>query len=156
MPFPFSYFPPLLCWSFRHPRKILLFRQGDFYEALGHDAVQLVEHAGLNPMSGAAGTAEVPKAGCPVSNLRATLRTLTDAGFSVAVGEEAPQPFGLVKSRAPKERFIAGVVTPASPVYLNGYVELEADGDLTGVRAGCFDAGAGHLGVGCSGRPAPF
>lgn len=92
-------------------------------------------------MSGAAGTAEVPKAGCPVSNLRATLRTLTDAGFSVAVGEEAPQPFGLVKSRAPKERFVAGVVTPASPVYLNGYVELEADGDLTVVRA-CLESGA--------------
>ena len=26
--------------------------KGDFYEALGHDAVQLVEHAGLNPMGG--------------------------------------------------------------------------------------------------------
>ena len=61
LPFPFRFYPPLRCWSFRHPRKILLFRQGDFYEALGHDAVQLVEHAGLNPMSGAAGRPRFPR-----------------------------------------------------------------------------------------------
>lgn len=53
----------------QYPRHIVLFRQvghkylqlwistksvakGDFYEALGHDAVHLVEHAGLNPMRG--------------------------------------------------------------------------------------------------------
>lgn len=58
---------------------LFLQRQGDFYEAYGHDAVMLVEHAGLNPM----GSGPVAKAGCPVSNLRPMLRDLTDAGFSV-------------------------------------------------------------------------
>ena len=38
-----------------HPRKVALIRVGEFYEALGFDAVLLVMHAGLNPM-GTAGS----------------------------------------------------------------------------------------------------
>ena len=53
------------------PRHLLVFRQGDFYEAYGHDAVMLVEHAGLNPM----GSGPVAKAGCPVVNLRSVAAT---------------------------------------------------------------------------------
>ena len=35
-----------------HPFKVLLTRVGDFYEAVGVDAVVLVQFAGLNPMGG--------------------------------------------------------------------------------------------------------
>ncbi len=69
------------------------------------------QHAGLNPM----GT-RLPRAGCPVVNLRRTLRDLTDAGLSVVVCEElAPLP-----GRKTKNRFEAGIVTPASPLYVYG------------------------------------
>ena len=62
---------------------------------------------------------KLPRAGCPVVNLRRTLRDLTDAGLSVVVCEElAPAP-GASRARM-KERFEAGVVTPASPLYVYG------------------------------------
>jgi hypothetical protein len=49
-----------------HPRKVLLVRVGEFYEAIGYDAVMLVMHAGLNPM----GVSGVPRAGCPIVKVR--------------------------------------------------------------------------------------
>lgn len=52
---------------------------GEFYETMGIDAVMLVEHAKLNCM----GSGRPPKAGCPVMNLKRTLRDLTNAGFDV-------------------------------------------------------------------------
>ena len=105
-------------------------------QALGHDAVALVEHAGLNPMgsySGAAAGRELkaPRAGCPKGNLRATLRALTDAGLSVVVLEEAqPEGFAAVRSRTRKDRYIAGFATPASPTYLPGFADEESDAEL--------------------------
>lgn len=51
----------------RFPHHIVLMRIGEFYETAGFDAVLLVQHAGLNPMSLGSG---IPKAGCPVLNLR--------------------------------------------------------------------------------------
>ena len=75
-----------------HPRKVLLIRVGEFYEALGYDAVVLVMHAGLNPM----GTTGVPRAGCPLMKVQETLDRLTHRGFSCVVCEEVPQmnPYG--------------------------------------------------------------
>ncbi|KAK1429990.1 hypothetical protein QVD17_12391 [Tagetes erecta] len=55
---------------------------GDFYEAIGFDACILVEYAGLNPCGGLRSDS-VPKAGCPVVNLRQTLDDMTRYGFSV-------------------------------------------------------------------------
>lgn len=54
---------------------------GEFYEAVGTDAVMCVQHAKLNPMPVTGGKA--PRAGCPILNLRRTLRDLTSAGLSV-------------------------------------------------------------------------
>jgi len=51
---------------------VLLIRVGEFYEALGFDAVLLVMHAGLNPM----GTTGVPRAGCPLVKVQETLDRL--------------------------------------------------------------------------------
>lgn len=104
----------------RFPDKLVVFRQGDFYEALGYDAVMLVEHAGLNPMGGNDSKGGVPRAGFPVAAIHDRLRDLLHAGFSIAVGEEVPKQFQRTKSTANKERYIAAVVTPASPEYLNG------------------------------------
>ena len=93
-----------------HPTKVVLVRVGEFYETWGFDAVVLVQHAGLNPM----GQAGVPRAGCPKQNVHAVLRDLTGAGHACAVCEEVPQPYTYGARAKRKQRFVAGVVTPAS------------------------------------------
>ena len=87
---------------------VALTRVGDFYEAYGIDAILLVEFCGLNPMGSKA------RAGCPYRNVQATLDGLTAAGFSVAVLEEA----GFTENARLKNRFLAQIVSPASPTYL--------------------------------------
>ena len=62
----------------QHPRKVLLIRVGEFYEAIGYDAVMLVMHAGLNPM----GLTGVPRAGCPLVKVQETLDRLTSRGLA--------------------------------------------------------------------------
>ena len=106
-----------------HPRKVLLIRVGEFYEALGFDAVLLVMHAGLNPM----GATGVPRAGCPLVKVQETLDRLTHRGFAVVVCEEVPSmnPYG--QRAPPKERYVAAVVTPASPQYVVGAADAGDD-----------------------------
>ena len=54
---------------------------GEFYEAIGTDAVVLVQWAGLNPMGS---THMPPRAGCPHMNIRRTLQSLVEeANLSV-------------------------------------------------------------------------
>nr|CAE05686.2 OSJNBb0002J11.13 [Oryza sativa Japonica Group] len=72
----------MLQFKSKFPREVLLCRVGDFYEAVGFDACILVEHAGLNPFGGLRSDS-IPKAGCPVMNLRQTLDDLTRCGYSV-------------------------------------------------------------------------
>ena len=106
-----------------HPKKVLLIRVGEFYEALGFDAVLLVMHAGLNPM----GTTGVPRAGCPLVKVQETLDRLTNKGFAVVVCEEVPSmnPYG--QRAPPKERYVAAVCTPASPQYVVGAADAGDD-----------------------------
>lgn len=61
----------------------MLLQIGEFYEAVGQDALMLVEHCGLNPMPPKGG---MPVAGCPRSNLRPVLARLVDKGFTVVSG----------------------------------------------------------------------
>lgn len=107
-------------WKF--PREVLLCRVGEFYEAVGFDACILVEYAGLNPMGGTR-CDTVPKAGCPVMNLRQTLDKLTQNGFSVCVVEEVQGP-SLARTR--KERFVSGHAHPGSP-YVYGLAGDDID-----------------------------
>ncbi|KAF8704182.1 hypothetical protein HU200_031678 [Digitaria exilis] len=95
---------------------------GDFYEAIGFDACILVEHAGLNPFGGLRSDS-IPKAGCPVVNLRQTLDDLTRCGYSVCIVEEIQGP---TQARARKGRFISGHAHPGSP-YVFGLAEVDHD-----------------------------
>lgn len=88
----------------KRPDHILLIRVGEFYEAFGLDALMLVQHAGLNPMG------KRCRAGCPISNLQATLDDLTAAGLTVAVYEEvAPANTGTGTFKKLKQRALAQV-----------------------------------------------
>jgi len=104
-----------------HPRAIVLCRVGDFYETLGFDAALIVEHAGLNPMGAAPF-----RAGCPWGSLHATLRKLTDAGWSAAVVEEVGSPRVHGAKPAAKQRVLGGIVSPVAPQYLYGAAEEAA------------------------------
>ncbi|KAJ9541709.1 hypothetical protein OSB04_028215 [Centaurea solstitialis] len=95
---------------------------GDFYEAVGFDACILVEYAGLNPCGGLRSDS-IPKAGCPVVNLRQTLDDLTRNGFSVCIVEEVQGP---TQARSRKSRFISGHAHPGSP-YVFGLIEDDRD-----------------------------
>ncbi len=109
-----------------HPRKVSLIRVGDFYECLGYDAVMLVMYAGLNPM----GVSGVPKAGCPVVKIQETLDRLTSRGYSCVVCEEVPQMNRYGQPTPPKDRYIAAIVTPASPNYVKGAASQGEDVDF--------------------------
>ncbi|PSC67590.1 mitochondrial-targeted muts 1, partial [Micractinium conductrix] len=110
----------------QHPKSVVLVRVGEFYEAVGIDAVLLVQHAGLNPMASGAG--RPPRAGCPRQNLRRTVADLVAAGLSVVVCEETPEGYSYGSMRTKqKQRFVAAVVTPANPHLLHGLVDEDAD-----------------------------
>eukprot|EP01018_Ginkgo_biloba_P019430 Gb_16554 [translate_table: standard] len=115
----------LLQFKRRFPREVLLCRVGEFYEAFGFDACILVEYAGLNPVGGTRSDT-VPKAGCPVMNLRQTLDELTRNGFSACVVEEVQGPS---QARTRKERFISGHAHPGSP-YVYGLAGADIDVDF--------------------------
>ena len=60
---------------------------GEFYEAVGMDAILLVEYCALNPMGSPDKYKDdrqfVPKAGCRLETINRCLRDLTSAGFHV-------------------------------------------------------------------------
>ncbi|KAJ8763916.1 hypothetical protein K2173_003698 [Erythroxylum novogranatense] len=112
----------MLQFKEKFPREILLCRVGDFYEAIGIDACFLVEYAGLNPFGGLR-SGSVPRAGCPIMNLRQTLDDLTRNGYSVCIVEEVQGP---MKARSRKSRFISGHAHPGSP-YVFGLVGIDHD-----------------------------
>ena len=114
-----------------HPYKVCIMKVGEFYEALGFDAVMLVMHAGLNPM----GTHNLPRAGCPLIKVQETLDRLTSQGYSVVVVEEVPTPNQYGQKSAPKERYVSAVITPSSPQYVVGAAEAGDDVTFDGTPA---------------------
>ncbi|CAL5347515.1 unnamed protein product [Camellia sinensis] len=115
----------ILQFKSKFPREVLLCRVGDFYEAIGIDACILVEYAGLNPFGGLRSDS-IPRAGCPVVNLRQTLDDLTRNGYSVCIVEEVQGP---TQARSRKGRFISGHAHPGSP-YVFGLVGVDHDLDF--------------------------
>ncbi|KAJ6420950.1 hypothetical protein OIU84_028351 [Salix udensis] len=115
----------MLQFKSKFPREVLLCRVGDFYESIGIDACILVEYAGLNPFGGLRSDS-VPRAGCPVVNLRQTLDDLTRNGYSVCIVEEVQGP---TQARSRKGRFISGHARPGSP-YVFGLVGVDHDLDF--------------------------
>uniref|UniRef100_A0A7N1A003 DNA mismatch repair proteins mutS family domain-containing protein n=2 Tax=Kalanchoe fedtschenkoi TaxID=63787 RepID=A0A7N1A003_KALFE len=112
----------MLQFKSKFPREVLLCRVGEFYEAIGIDACILVEYAGLNPFGGLRSDS-IPRAGCPVVNLRQTLDDLTRHGYSVCIVEEVQGP---VLARSRKGRFISGHAHPGNP-YVYGLIAVDHD-----------------------------
>ena len=99
----------------RHPTCVLLVRKGDFYEAMGVDAIMLVEHTQVNPhRSRATQKIETVMTGVPRSNLHSTLERLVAQGLRVAVYEEMRSGLGV------SSRELAQVVSSCNPNYVHG------------------------------------
>ncbi|EFJ50776.1 hypothetical protein VOLCADRAFT_88639 [Volvox carteri f. nagariensis] len=114
----------------KHPTAVVLVRIGEFYEAVGFDALVLCQYGGLNPMSPHTGVAE---AGFPraANSLRRQLNRLIGAGFTVAMVEEVREVRRSGSAVPFKERKLVAVVSSSSPYYLYGDVEDEYEGDDT-------------------------
>lgn len=98
----------------KYSDKVILVRNGEFYETFGVDALMLINYCGLNPMAGTC------RAGCPIKNVQDTLDGLTNAGLSVAVFEEVVETNankGPTKKSGGKERFLSQIVSPAYRTY---------------------------------------
>ena len=137
---------------------MLLIRVGEFYEALGYDAVMLVMHAGLNPMGGAGA---VPRAGCPLLKVQETLDRLTSKGIRVRRLRRGSVMNPLGQRAPPKERYVAAIVTPASPQYVVGAADagddVAFDGDAPPPVVGVASGAVGYTVVSvesriCAGR----
>nr|BCL66097.1 hypothetical protein [Volvox africanus] len=114
----------------KHPTAVVLVRIGEFYEAVGFDALVLCQHCGLNPMAPHTGVAE---AGFPraANSLRRHLNRLIEAGFAVAMVEEVREVRRAGSGFPSKERKLIAIVSSSSPYYLYGDVEDAYDGDDT-------------------------
>lgn len=98
----------------QHPKSLLLFRMGDFYETFDEDARVTSKVLGITLTKRANGAAkEVPLAGFPHHALDSYLPRLVDSGLRVAICEQVEDPKtakGIVK------REVIEVVTPGTAV----------------------------------------
>ena len=96
----------------RHPRALLLFRMGDFYETFFEDAQTLARVAGVTLTSrDAKSDNPVPLAGVPYHALDTYLARCLQAGLTVAICEQVEDPAqakGLVK------REVVEVISPGT------------------------------------------
>lgn len=129
----------------RHPAKVILARNGDAYEAVGIDAVLLLQHAEEVTLGA---ESDPPRVQIALSNLHSTLEALVyGAGLSVVVSDEERGPYSFSEKIKGMKRFITEVVTPATPHFLRGLIDEDADVSLEGAppllgvvpRSGGFD-----------------
>jgi DNA mismatch repair protein MutS len=97
----------------QHPREILLFRLGDFYEMFNEDARTASRVLGIVLTSRAKGDGRIPMAGIPHHSSASYINRLLKAGHRVAVCEQtqdAEEAEGLV------DRAVVRVITPGTLV----------------------------------------
>jgi len=113
-------------WKGEDPDKVLLVQVGKFFEAVGVDAVMLIEHGGVQPM----GRNKV-RAGFPCADYRRYVRSLVAAGLSVKLYVQESADHGVARVAPGKgtlSRRPLPPVTPASPVVPSAGLALEGDG----------------------------
>ena len=137
----------------RHPRTILFFRMGEFYEMFEDDAKLAARELGLTLTSrNNGGAAEVPLAGVPVKAATEYLRRLIAKGLSVAICEQIEDP---KLAKGVVRRAVVETVTPGTVLAddwlvqsRNNYiVAVDARGDTVGIAA--LDVTTGELVLEC-------
>jgi DNA mismatch repair protein MutS len=94
-----------------HPRSILLFRMGDFYETFGDDALIASRVLGIALTSRDKKRDPTPLAGVPHHAVEGYLKRLVEAGYSVAIAEQM-EPAEAAKGLVARE--VVEVVTPGT------------------------------------------
>ena len=95
-----------------HPKDLVFYRMGDFYELFYDDAKQAAELLDITLTArGKSGGEPIPMAGVPYHAAEGYLARLVKAGVSVAIAEQIGDP---ATSKGPVERKVVRVVTPGT------------------------------------------
>jgi DNA mismatch repair protein MutS len=96
----------------QHPRELLFYRMGDFYELFFEDAKKAAELLGITLTARGKSAGEpIPMAGIPFHSADGYLAKLVKAGESVAICEQIGDP---ATSKGPVERQVVRIVTPGT------------------------------------------
>jgi DNA mismatch repair protein MutS len=95
-----------------HPKEMLFYRMGDFYELFFDDAKRASELLDITLTArGKAGGNPIPMCGVPYHAVEGYLGKLVKAGVSVAICEQIGDP---ATSKGPVERAVARIITPGT------------------------------------------
>ncbi|MFV0276589.1 MAG: DNA mismatch repair protein MutS [Parahaliea sp.] len=95
-----------------HPRELVFYRMGDFYELFYDDAKKAAELLDITLTArGKSGGEPIPMAGVPYHAAEGYLGRLVRAGVSVAIAEQIGDPN---ESKGPVERKVVRIVTPGT------------------------------------------
>jgi len=95
-----------------HPKDLVFYRMGDFYELFYDDAKQAAELLDITLTArGKSGGEPIPMCGVPYHAAEGYLARLVKAGVSVAIAEQIGDP---ATSKGPVERKVVRVVTPGT------------------------------------------
>ncbi|MEP5567203.1 MAG: DNA mismatch repair protein MutS, partial [Halioglobus sp.] len=95
-----------------HPRDLLFYRMGDFYELFYDDAKTAAELLDITLTARGKSNGEpIPMCGVPYHAAEGYLAKLVKAGVSVAIAEQIGDP---ATSKGPVERKVVRVVTPGT------------------------------------------
>jgi len=96
----------------QHPRELLFYRMGDFYELFFDDAKRAAELLDITLTARGKSNGEpIPMAGVPYHAAEGYLARLVKAGVSVAICEQIGDP---ATSKGPVERKVVRIVTPGT------------------------------------------
>ena len=125
----------------QHPRVLLFYRMGDFYELFYEDAERAARllNITLTRRGVSAGT-PIPMAGVPAVAVEQYLARLVKLGESVAICEQIGDP---ATSKGPVERKVVRIVTPGT-ITDSGLMNAKADAVLAAVAA---DRTRGPIGI---------
>ena len=96
----------------KHPRDLLFYRMGDFYELFYDDAKRAAELLDITLTARGKSAGEpIPMCGVPYHAAEGYLARLVKAGVSVAIAEQIGDP---ATSKGPVDRQVVRVVTPGT------------------------------------------
>ena len=96
----------------QHPRDLVFYRMGDFYELFFDDAKRAAELLDITLTArGKSGGEPIPMAGVPYHAAEGYLARLVKGGVSVAICEQIGDP---ATSKGPVDRQVVRVVTPGT------------------------------------------
>ena len=95
-----------------HPKDLVFYRMGDFYELFYDDAKRAAELLDITLTArGKSGGEPIPMCGVPYHAAEGYLARLVKAGVSVAIAEQIGDP---ATSKGPVDRQVVRVVTPGT------------------------------------------